>query len=476
MNAQLQDRDPTGYRLLIGGQRVPGASTFDVINPATEQVLANCPRADLAQLNAAVAAAKAAFPAWSAKSFEERRKLVVKIADALEARTPEFARLLTQEQGKPLDHAMGELMGSVEMIRTFARMELPVKVLRETATDRIVQMRTPLGVVAAITPWNFPLILLMIKVAPALLAGNTVVSKPAPTTPLTTLLFAELCAEILPAGVFNVITDQNDLGSALTSHPDVAKVAFTGSTATGKKVAASVANTLKRLTLELGGNDAAIVLDDVNVKDVAPKIFFGAMVNTGQVCLAIKRVYAHESIYEELCTELAKLAEAAVVGNGLDAGTQFGPLQNKTQYEKVKGFLADAKERGRIIAGGTVPDGPGYYIKPTIVRDIPDDARLVREEQFGPVLPILKYSDIDDAIARANGTEYGLGGTVWSSNPERAYKVAVQMDTGTVWVNKHLDLPADIPFSGAKHSGLGTEMGQDGFEEFTQAKVVNVLK
>ena len=228
MNAQLQPEPFTDFRLVIGGRLVEGASTFDVINPATERVLAKCPRADLAQLNQAVAAAKAAFPAWSATPLEERRRLVLRLADALSARADEFARLLTQEQGKPLAMAQGEIMGSVAMIQAFAAMDLNDKVLKEDATQRIVQRRTPLGVVATITPWNFPMILLMIKVPPALLAGNTVVAKPAPTTPLTTLRFGELCAEILPAGVVNVITDQNDLGGALTAHPDVAKVAFTG--------------------------------------------------------------------------------------------------------------------------------------------------------------------------------------------------------------------------------------------------------
>jgi acyl-CoA reductase-like NAD-dependent aldehyde dehydrogenase len=460
--------------LLINGRLVDGASTFDVINPATEQVLAACPRADLAQLNQAVAAAKAAFPAWAAKPIEERKRLLVKLADALGARSEEIARVLTQEQGKPLAMARYEIGGSIHMIRTFATMDLPVKVLKETDDTRIVMQRTPLGVVAAITPWNFPLILLMIKVAPALLAGNTVVAKPAPTTPLSTLRFGELCAEILPPGVMNIITDQNDLGGALTAHPDIAKVAFTGSTATGKKVMASVANSLKRLTLELGGNDAAIVLDDVDPKAIAAKIFGGAMVNTGQVCLAIKRVYAPDAIYEQLCAELAKLADAAVVGDGLEESTQFGPLQNKTQFEKVQSYIEDARSRGKIIAGGTPHKGKGYFIRPTIVRDIPDDARLVREEQFGPVLPVLRYSDINDAIARTNSTEYGLGATVWSSNPERAYQVALKIDSGQVWVNKHLDLPPDVPFGGAKQSGLGHEMGQEGLEEFTQAKVINM--
>ena len=464
------------FQLMINGRPTPGAATLDVINPATGQLLTRCARADKAQLDEAVAAAKAAFVTWSATSLDHRRQVLLNIAEALAARSSEFARLLTEEQGKPLGHAAGEIGGSVAMIRAFAAMDLPVKILRETQTERIVQHNAPLGVVAAITPWNFPMILLMIKVAPALLAGNTVVAKPAPTTPLTTLLFAEMCAALLPPGVFNVIVDQNDLGGFLTQHPDVAKVAFTGSTATGKKVMASVAGTIKRLTLELGGNDAAIVLDDVNVKEVAGKIYQGAMVNSGQVCLAIKRVYVPDSLYEAMCEELTALAGSTVVGDGLDAATQMGPLQNKQQFEKVKGFLEDAHQHGKVIAGGKALDRAGYFIAPTIVRDIPDGARLVQEEQFGPVLPVLRYSDLDDAIARVNGTEYGLGGTVWGTDLARAYGVAQRITSGTVWVNKHLELPPDIPFGGAKQSGFGTEMGQEGLEEFTQSKIINMAK
>src|SRR5277367_6489676 len=328
--------DTHTFNLTIDGKSTPGATTLEVINPATGKILTKCARADKAQLDQAVAAAKKAFPQWSATPIATRRQLLLKIGDALAARSAEFARLLTEEQGKPLAHAAGEVAGSVAMIQAFAAMDLPNKVLRENDAERIVLVHAPLGVVAAITPWNFPIILLMIKVAPALLAGNTVVAKPAPTTPLTTLLFGEMCAAILPPGVLNIIVDQNDLGGFLTQHPDIAKVAFTGSTATGKKVMASVAGTIKRLTLELGGNDAAIVLDDVNVKEVAAKIFFGAMVNSGQVCLAIKRVYVPDSIYEAMCAELAELANAAVVGDGLDPATQFGPIQNKAQFEKVK--------------------------------------------------------------------------------------------------------------------------------------------
>jgi acyl-CoA reductase-like NAD-dependent aldehyde dehydrogenase len=362
------------------------------------------------------------------------------------------------------------------MIHAFTQMKIEPKVLREDAAHKIVMQRAPLGVVAAITPWNFPMILLMIKLAPALASGNTVVAKPAPTTPLTTLKFGELAAKILPPGVFNTIADQNDLGTALTQHPDVAKVAFTGSTATGRKVMASVASTIKRITLELGGNDAAIILPGTNAKEVAPKIFMGAMMNAGQICLAIKRVYAHESICEELCTELAKLADEAVVGDGMKPGTLIGPVQNKTQFEKVKEYIADGAARGKIIAGGKTIPGDGYFIQPTIVCDIPDDARLVREEQFGPVMPVMKYSNVDDAIARANSSEYGLGGTVWGPDLAQAYEVASRIDSGTVWVNKHLDLPPDIPFAGAKQSGLGAEMGHEGLEEFTQPRVINLAK
>jgi acyl-CoA reductase-like NAD-dependent aldehyde dehydrogenase len=256
----------------------------------------------------------------------------------------------------------------------------------------------------------------------------------------------------------------------------VAKVAFTGSTATGKKVMETVAGTLKRLTLELGGNDAAIVLEDADPKDVAPKIYAGAMFNSGQACIAIKRLYVHNSIYDAVCDELGKLARETVVGDGLEKGTQMGPIQNKAQFEKVKGFLEDARKTGKIVAGGKALEREGYFVQPTIVRDISDNARLVREEQFGPVLPVLRYSDIDDAIARANDTDFGLGGSVWSSDRDRAFKVAARINSGTVWVNKHLDIGLDTPFAGAKQSGIGAELGQEGLEEFTQATIINMAK
>ena len=464
------------YKLLIGGKMVAGDQEMDVINPATEEVLTKAPRASVAQLNDAVAAAKAAFPGWAATPMAERKAVLNAIADVIEKNSADLARLLTQEQGKPLGDATGEVLGTAAFFRYFTALDLPIKVIDDSEGRKVELHRKPLGVIGAIVPWNFPMILMAFKLPPALLAGNTVVLKPAPTTPLTSLRLGELIKDIVPAGVVNVITDANDLGGALTAHPDVRKISFTGSTATGAKVMAGAAATLKRITLELGGNDAGIVLDDVNPKEMAPALFNSAFQNNGQVCIAMKRLYVHESIYDEMCDELATLANAAIVGDGLKQGTQLGPLQNKMQFDKVKEVIEDAKKHGRVIAGGSVMEGAGYFIKPTIVRDIEDGTRLVDEEQFGPVLPVIKFSDNNDAVARANASPYGLGGSIWSSNPDRAYDLALKMESGSVWVNKHAELAPNIPFGGSKSSGIGTELGEEGLAEFTQLQVINVAR
>ena len=283
-----------------------------------------------------------------------------------------------------------------------------------------------------------------------------------------------LVAKMLPPGVVNFITDVNDLGDALTSHPDVAKISFTGSTATGKKVIASAAATLKRVTLELGGNDAGIVLGDVDPKKVGSCHLRWRVPEQRPGLSALKRLYVHESVYDRMCDELAELANAAIVDDGLKQGTKLGPLQNKMQYEKVKGYLDDARANGTIVAGGDAPDRPGYFIRPTIVRDIAEGTRLVDEEQFGPILPLIKFSDPDDALRRANATPYGLGASVWSSDKEAAYDLATQMEAGTVWINKHLDILPYVPFGGAKNSGIGRELGEEGLAEFTQLQVINM--
>ena len=464
------------YKLLIDGRLVDGAAVMDVLNPATEEVLARCPRGSAEQLDEAIAAAQAAFPAWMRTSIAERRALILKFADSIEFHAENLARLLTQEQGKPLGEASAEIAYSVAFIRQLASYDLPVQLLEDNDARRVELHRRPLGVVGVIIPWNFPVLIVAFKLPFALLAGNTLVIKPAPTTPLSTLRLGQLMAGIFPAGVVNIVTDQNDLGGHLTTHPGIAKISFTGSTETGRKVMASAAASIKRLTLELGGNDAAIVLADADPVKVAPGIFNGAFMNAGQICLAIKRVYAHSDIYDALCAELARLAEEAVVDDGLKQGAQIGPLQNKAQYEKVRALIESGRADGTIIAGGELLDRPGYFVRPTIVRDISDGARLVDEEQFGPVLPIIRFDDPEDAIARANASDMGLGGSIWSADRQKAHDLATRMEAGTVWINKHLDFGPTMPFGGAKQSGLGVEFAQEGLYEFTQVHVINEAK
>lgn len=462
------------FRMLIDGELVAGAATLDVLNPATEELVAKAPRADAGQFEAAVTAANSAFAAWSAKPVSERAAALLAMAERVEAHAEELGRLTTLEQGKPLAYAVGEARGVAAALRHAAGADLTPQVLEETDARRVEVHRLPLGVVAAIVPWNFPLALFGGKVAHALIAGNTVVAKPAPTTPLATLRIGELVRDLLPPGVLNIVTDANDLGHVLTAHPLVRRVSFTGSTATGRKVMASAADDLKRVTLELGGNDAAIVLDDADPRATAEGIFRAAFYNSGQVCIAVKRVYADDRVHDALVDELAVLARNSAVGDGLEQGTRFGPLQNRMQFERVRELLDDARETGRIVASGSAPEGKGYFIAPTIVADVTDGMRIVDEEQFGPVLPVVRVRDEEDALARANASPYGLGGSVWSSDPARAARIAARMETGTAWVNNHLELGADIPFGGAKQSGIGVENGVEGLHEFTQLHVVNI--
>jgi acyl-CoA reductase-like NAD-dependent aldehyde dehydrogenase len=466
-------------KLLIGGDLVDGDAVMDVVDPSTGSAFMTVPRASVHQAEQAIAAAKAAQPAWAALTIEQRRACLLAFADAIHANADALTRMLVREQGKPLAEAAGEIAFTEVFIRHFTTIDVPVEILQDDELRRVELHRKPLGVVCAIMPWNFPVLLAAFKFPAALLMGNSFILKPAPTTPVTSLMLGQLAKDIFPPGVFNVVTDLNDLGPVLADHPDVAKISFTGSTATGKKVIAAAASTLKRVSLELGGNDASIVLDDVDVAAVASKIFSKAFMNAGQVCIAVKRVYAHSSIYDALCDELAMLANEAIVGDGLQQGTQIGPLQNAAQFDKAKQFLESAHREGRVIAGGDVPEageGGGYFIRPTIVRDIEDGAMLVDQEQFAPILPIIKFDDVDDAVRRTNSSDLGLGGSVWSADRERAYAVARQIDSGMVWVNDHLDFAPHIPFGGAKQSGIGMELSIDGMHEFSQSCVINIAK
>lgn len=466
----------TDYKLLIGGELVDGDLSMEVTNPATGSPFVTVARASARQANQAIAAAKVAQLDWAAVPFAERQAMLVALADAIAANGGELARLLTQEQGKPLPEAHGEVAWTEGFLRHYATLQLPDRVIQDDATGYIAVKHKPLGVVVGIIAWNFPLLVACWKIGPAVLAGNAIVLKPAPTTPVTALALGALCKEIFPAGVVNIITDANDLGPYLTAHPDVAKIGFTGSTATGKRIAASGADSLKRVTLELGGNDPAIVLEDVDVRETAKAIFGNAFLNCGQVCLAVKRAYVHSDIYDAMCAELASLAQAAIVGDGLEQGTQIGPIQNAAQYEKVKGFLDAAMADGTVVAGGAVMERAGYFIQPTIVRDVTDGMKIVDEEQFGPILPVIKFEDVEDVIARANASEYGLGGSVWSADIARASDIAQRIESGQVWVNQHIAIGPHIPMAGFKNSGLGVEQAEEGLAEYTQLQVINVKR
>lgn len=469
------------FHMIVDGRALAIDNSFPVINPATEEVLAQCPQADSSHVNQAVAAAKRAFPAWSQEADSVRKEKMLAIADAIEANADELAELLVMEQGKPLEGFAGlgaqfEVNGAALWTRATAAMDLPVEVIQDNEEARVEVRRKPLGVVASITPWNFPLMIAIWHIIPGLRVGNTIVLKPSEYTPLTTLRLAEIINDILPPGVCNVITGHGATGGLLSAHPDVAKIVFTGSTATGKKIMSAAATTLKRLTLELGGNDAGIVLPDTDVQAMAPKIFTTALLNSGQTCAALKRLYVHEDIYDQMCSALTDIANSVTVGSGFE-GSDYGPVQNKAQYHRICELVDEAKAQGaRILTGGEPLPGKGYFYPITLLADIAEGVRLVDEEPFGPVLPIIKYSDLDDAIARANNSCFGLGGSIWSSDIARATELANRLECGTTWINNHAMVQPDAPFGGTKESGIGVEFGRYGLEEYTCVHTVQISK
>ncbi|HEX4873563.1 MAG TPA: aldehyde dehydrogenase family protein [Sphingorhabdus sp.] len=461
------------YRMLIGGQLDAGSASFDIINPANEQVIGQAPDATPADLDRAVAAARAAFPAWSALPIEKRREYLNAMAQAILANIDPLKRLLTSEQGKPHADAEADVGGAAFWLMGASSLDLPV-VVNEDSEERYSETRrVPIGVVGAIAPWNFPMILAAFKIGPGLLAGNTMVLKPSPFTPLTTLKLGEIIKDILPAGVLNIISGGDNLGPWMTSHPGIDKVSFTGSTATGKKVMQSASSTLKRVTLELGGNDPAIVMPDVDVEKVAEQLFWAAFGNNGQICIATKRMYVHKDIYEPLRDAIVAYAKTVKIGDGSEQGTRLGPINNRPQYERVLDLIRDAKEKGyTFLMGGEKSDVPGYFIPVTILDNPPEDSRIVQEEQFGPVLPLLKFDDYDDVVARANATDYGLGGSVWGNDEEKAFEIAKRIQSGTVWVNEVQHLSPTAAFGGLKQSGLGVEGGEEGLLEYTNAQTL----
>lgn len=464
-------------KMTINGEAVGTEETLPVINPATEKVIAHVPQAGKSDLDKAVAAARKAFSAWAPTPIDVRGERLTQLADAIYASREELATLLRLEMGRPQAAALGEIDGASYWLKEVAKQRLKREIIEETENHRVERYFTPLGVVGAIVPWNFPFALSIWKIAPALLAGNTVVVKPSPYTPLTALKIGEIARDILPPGVLNVVSGGDDLGRWITEHSDVNKISFTGSTATGKKVMQSAAANLKRVTLELGGNDAAIVLPDADPAKIAKPLFWAAFRNTAQVCIATKRLYVHEDIYDAFLAELVEYAASVKVGDGADPDTELGPIQNKMQYEKVIDLIEDTKRSGAsIVLGGEIEDRPGYFIPVTIVDNPPEDSRVVVEEAFGPVLPVLKYRDYDEVIARVNNTKYGLGGSIWGKDVELAQSIAERLETGTVWINEVSVLSPHYPFGGHKESGLGVENSLDGLAEYTNSKTIMVNK
>ncbi|KAI9745780.1 MAG: hypothetical protein M1835_002549, partial [Candelina submexicana] len=460
--------DFTTFYNVINNKLTTTSETRHGINPATEEPNAEVPVSTQEDVDNAVSFARTAFKTWTKTSIEERQKAINAFADALMSYQEEFAHLLTKEQGKPLDQASGEVERGVGTLKAIASLKLPEEILENNEERQVINRYTPLGVACGIVPWNYPILLACGKIAPALYTGNTIIIKPSPYTPYCNIKLCELATQFFPPGVVQVLSGEEDLGPRFTAHAGIDKISFTGSVATGKKVMEACSKTLKRVTLELGGNDPAIICEDVDIEKIIPKIAFLSFLNSAQICLMIKRLYVHSTIYPHFLNSLVTYAKTLKVGPGDSPDVFIGPVQNKMQYDKVRTFFHDiATQDWKPAMGGTLPSSsssseknePGYFITPTIIDNPPEDSRIVTEEPFGPILPILKWTHDDDVIERANNTTMGLGASVWSSDFSRAREMAERLEAGTVWVNTHFELSPTVPFGGHKWSGVGTEWG-----------------
>jgi acyl-CoA reductase-like NAD-dependent aldehyde dehydrogenase len=455
----------------------PETGGREILDPATGETVGRAPEHTVADLEAAIAAATTAQPHWAGLGHDERSALLHAAADAVEANAEALAELLSREQGKPLNgpNARFEVGACAAWLRATADLALEPEVLVDDEGGRTELHYRPLGVVGAIGPWNWPMMISTWQFAPALRMGNTVVVKPSGMTPLSVLALVHVLNTALPADVLHVVSGRRDVGAVLASHPGIAKIMFTGSTAAGQDIIRSSADTVKRLTLELGGNDAGIVLPDADPTAIAENLFWGAFINTGQTCAALKRLYVHGDIYEDVVAALATVAKAMPMGNGLDEANVLGPLQNQAQYDIVADLVQAARDAGaRIVLGGDPdPERTGYFYPATLVADIDNDNPLVAEEQFGPALPIIKYTDLDQAIEMANGLDVGLGASVWSSDKDAARQVAARLEAGSVWINRHGTVDPRAPFGGAKMSGYGLEFGVEGLKHLGQPQVIH---
>ena len=466
------------YESLLEAVVAKGGESREVRDPATDELIGLAPVQDVADLEAAIDRAQAAQPAWAALADEERSAYLHKAADAIKESAEALAELLSREQGKPLDgpNARFEVGGCEVWTRTAADTPLPVEVIVDDESGYAEMHYRPIGVVGAISPWNWPMMISIWQIAPSLRMGNTVVIKPAETTSLSVLALVKVMNDVLPEGVLNIVAGPGrTVGAALTRSPKIGKIMFTGSTPVGKGIIEASADNVTRLTLELGGNDAGIVLPDVDPAAIAEGLFWGGFINTGQTCAALKRLYVHDSVYDEVVKHLVEFARNVPMGVGLEAGNVLGPLQNRAQFDIVDQLVKSARESGANVALGGDPDydAPGNFYPTTIVTDIDPHNPLVLEEQFGPALPVIRYTDLEEAIALANELEVGLGSSVWSSDRSKALAVANRLQAGTTWINSHGGLHPMVPFGGAKQSGYGREFGVEGLKAVAEPHVIS---
>ncbi|KAI1609559.1 Aldehyde/histidinol dehydrogenase [Exophiala viscosa] len=454
---------------IVNGQSRSSKTTYHGVDPTTKQPNWEAPVASAEDVEDAVAAVNKAFEQWKTTTWEFRSARMVRFKEIFEAYKSEMVDLLIKETGKPPAGATIEFDSCLAVFDWHIKMEEPQGEVIDTPEKRVVNRFVPLGVVAAICPWNFPLIHAMGKVLPAVLMGNTII--------VHISQVVELANQIFPPGVIQVLGGDEKLGPALVEHPRIHKIACTGSTATGKKVLAAAAKTVKRCTLEMSGNDASIVLPDADIGEAAQKVALGAFINTSQVCTATKRIYVHSSIYDIFLAVLVQIAQSLKVGAPDEEGVVLGPVQNEMQYERVKHFFRDSQAAGYKFAlgSGDVADSKGFYVHPTIIDNPPDESLIVQEEPYGPIVPVLKYDDLEDAIRRANDTKSGLGASVHGKDPEVLAHVAERLEAGSVWING-LPFPSvEAHFGGWKESGMGTEFGRNGVLAYANTKAIHTF-